>query len=84
MEVSIYGQNLLRSTCCHLVHLEKDGMKFLGIYNGLASWGRVEDGKGVLVEQCSTEWEEPQDENDTGYSPNFNVSDFAVRGYLTS
>ncbi|ADZ31533.1 hypothetical protein PaVLD_ORF026R [Planktothrix phage PaV-LD] len=55
MKVSRYAQELLAATCCHSVHLKKDGKTFVGIYNGFATWGRVENGEGKFVEELGVD-----------------------------
>lgn len=82
MKVSEYGQSLLcGSTCCHKVALNKDNKVFIGIYNGLSYWGRVEDGQGNLVEELSTEWEDDKDTGPQSYQPCFSERDFTDSGY---
>lgn len=70
--LSDYAQKLVNSsTCCHTVGLFRQGKSYVGIYNGLSNWGRVEDGQGNLVEHLGTE------DND----PNFSERDFELAGY---
>lgn len=77
LALSSYAQNLLRSTCCHSVALEKDGVLYTGVYNGLSYWGRVEDENGKLVEELSSDFDEEENQH-----YNFVVSDFLQAGYL--
>lgn len=76
MFLSEYAENLTKGTCTHTVTLGKDGLMFVGIFNGLSHWGRVEDGQGNLVEELNAPW----DENDNCLS-NFIPNDFEEAGY---
>lgn len=76
--LSQYAQQLLKnSTCCHSQQLTKNGKEFIGIYNGLSSWARVEDGKGNLVIELGTEWDEEEN-----YHPSFTLNDFIDAGFV--
>lgn len=75
--LSEYAQQLLNgSTSCHSVELEGG---LIGIYNGLASWGRVEDGQGNLVQELGFDME--VDEDGSQYQPTFFADSFESFGY---
>lgn len=79
MKVSKYAQELLVGlTCCHSVGLTKDGKTFVGIYNELSHWGRIEDGEGEFVEELSSEME--VDEDGSQYQSNFSEKSFIYLG----
>ena len=79
MKISRYAQDQLNnSTSCHKVLLEKDGVKYTGIYNGLNNWGRVETAEGRIHDSLHTEYE---DEGDKGYNPSFSPVWFRHYGY---
>lgn len=78
MKVSKYAQELLTSTSCHSVHLKKDGKTFVGIYNGLSYWGRVEDGDGEFIEELQKGME--TDDNGSQYLSHFSEKSFTTEG----
>jgi hypothetical protein len=69
-------QTILRSTCCHRVNLFNSQGQFIGVYNGLAQWGRVfspvngseYNGLVEVASLASDEHFTVQDFVDAGYS----------------
>lgn len=76
--LSNYAMQLLNSSgCCHSVNLANG---YVGIYNGLSYWGRVEDGKGNHIETINLDME-IDEEDGSQWQPNFTPSDFVRAGY---
>ena len=68
--------NQLLSNGSNSVSLTKEGVEYIGVWNGLSYWGKVFSSDGSQIEQLENDYDYGDD-----YTPNFSVTDFYRHGY---
>jgi gamma-glutamylcyclotransferase (GGCT)/AIG2-like uncharacterized protein YtfP len=66
----------LESTSSSRVRLFKNGIEYVGIYNGLSYWGHVYDFAGNRVQKLQASYNEEYDQ-----LSDFAIDDFILSGY---